>query len=736
MEAGLVGIFCMAFLSISVALVVLVVSDSSATEGSNCKLTKDGAEIGNRFLKIGFRKGEKGIYLSEMMYIPSGTSMLQDQQFGDSFWEMEFRSPDSEGFAIGSSDALNCGFDCVDLPDSSGKRLYMTFSGFGGSVDPTLTVIVSIDVANNDPVTEWYIRYRIDGSRLPLWKVSFPRVPNLFGGAELAIPDGWGILRPNIRKGENITYTYPSLSVSSQFVGAGRDGAWLYFSTHDPDRSFKKFIVRKGKEKDDLPIELAIDNYPANMGIAGSHYELPYVAAVGLVENSWYEVAEFHREWLYSLDEFRLRTEDQPEEIPPALMQVDLWLLAGDIDGVVGQAVKFQEFFQVPIAVHWYGWHNNEFDKDLPEYFPPKEGFTEANRKLKSLGFLTMPYINARLWDPNTESWKAMEADLAAAKNEKFERYDEYYAGKGPLTAMCPSTRLWQDTIVGIVDSLINGYGVDGVYLDQIGAAAAELCFDPGHGHSLGGGSLWSHGYSEMLERIREVLGPDNFITTEENADAWMGLIDGYLMVNTAPNVGPLIPLFPAVHSQHSIYFGFMYIMADDMPKSLPFRAKMAYNFVFGGQLGWVNTQILDEKFRPEAEYLRTLAKVRHLSHGFLLFGKMLKPPVISGAEELSISGDEWRSCFAGSVPSVLASAWESGSGGVGIAVTNMADTSRKVKLGLHPEKWGMDPDTDYFVVETGPSGRRIRSGPGPVGVSLEIDLPGRSAFMVEFMGE
>lgn len=42
---------------------------------------------------------------------------------------------------------------------------------------------------------------------------------------------------------------------------------------------------------------------------------------------------------------------------------------------------------------------------------------------------------------------------------------------------------------------------VDGVYVDQIGAASAVACFDPSHGHTLGG-----IGYLKVVEIVRGKL--------------------------------------------------------------------------------------------------------------------------------------------------------------------------------------------------------------------------------------
>ena len=55
---------------------------------------------------------------------------------------------------------------------------------------------------------------------------------------------------------------------------------------------------------------------------------------------------------------------------------------------------------------------------------------------------------------------------------------------------MCPADLTWQHTIADTVGNIV-GAGAAGVYIDQIAAAGPKPCFDPSHGHPLGGGSHW-----------------------------------------------------------------------------------------------------------------------------------------------------------------------------------------------------------------------------------------------------
>ena len=67
---------------------------------------------------------------------------------------------------------------------------------------------------------------------------------------------------------------------------------------------------------------------------------------------------------------------------------------------------------------------------------------------------------------------------------------------------MCPATNYWQNTIGDVVDTLCgphNSFATDGVYIDQIAAAGPRPCWDPTHGHPVGGGSHWVEGYQVCM---------------------------------------------------------------------------------------------------------------------------------------------------------------------------------------------------------------------------------------------
>jgi hypothetical protein len=281
----------------------------------------------------------------------------------------------------------------------------------------------------------------------------------------------------------------------------------------------------------------------------------------------------------------------------------------------------------VPTAVHIYNWHQVPFDNDYPHYFPVKNGFRDSVKKLQEAGVRVMPYINARLWDSDTEDFKTV-ALPAAAKKENGEYYIEIYGSKEKLVPMCPTTMLWHNTIENIVMQLVSPeIGVDGVYLDQVSAMSPALCYDPSHGHPLGGGHWWTaDGYWPMLEHLQNTLSvkyPDKMLTSECNAEPYIHVFDGYLTWHFQFN--NMVPLFSAVYGGTIQQFGRAYSGNDRAAH----RMRIGQSLVFGEQLGWINPNIIEDK--ETAQFLREAARVRYALLPFLSWGEMMRPPHISG---------------------------------------------------------------------------------------------------------
>ncbi|MFH1738589.1 MAG: DUF6259 domain-containing protein, partial [bacterium] len=528
----------------------------------------------------------------------------------------------------------------------------------------------------------------LSGPGYTLWDIIYPEIGpiSLHGDAHSIEPWGWGVLRKDLmdRRDER---TYPGAAQAMSFIAVSDGETGLYIGAHDRKGYPMKFIM--GKRENEDAVSLGIRHDVEGMGQA-KKYSIPYDVVTIPYLGDWYEAGRIYRQATLKTPWGNIPPLAKRNDIPKWMKETDLWYLGSCHDETTAeQALTFAKYFEVPTSAHIYTWHKIPFDDHYPEYFPAKPGFKDAVRKVQEAGIPVMPYINGRLWDPATDSWKAKNAGEACAINEDGEKYVEVYGSKVPLSPMCPYTKLWQETVVSLVDRLLNDVGVKAVYIDQISAAAAKRCFAENHGHPVGGGTYWIQGYRELLRQCLDHVPDGSALTTEENADPWNDLLHAWLMVNTQARGGEIVPLYPAVYAGRAISFGFQYIQGGDLPNRYPFRLKMAWAFLYGSQLGWVGSQVLNDEYAAEAEFLKNLCQVRHSARDALQFGDLLPPVVLENAGTVSWTEETNEKETQHTQPAVAATAWLTPDGKRKIAFTNVADDPKSVVATLNQRHLG-----------------------------------------------
>ena len=133
------------------------------------------------------------------------------------------------------------------------------------------------------------------------------------------------------------------------------------------------------------------------------------------------------------------------------------------------------------MGLHWYEWqcgfsdlcvvndgaHRFKFDTEYPDYDPPRRGpvFGEVVRELREAGVYTFPYINGRLFDNHSASYKTEDGLARVIKQSATPRLGslspedltvctEYYGSQeldgspAYFFTADPSTAYWQDKCV------------------------------------------------------------------------------------------------------------------------------------------------------------------------------------------------------------------------------------------------------------------------------------------------
>lgn len=224
-----------------------------------------------------------------------------------------------------------------------------------------------------------------------------------------------------------------------------------------------------------------------------------------------------------------------------------------------------------------------------------------------------------------------------------------------------------------------------------------------------------------------------------------------------------VIPFFQAVYHPYAVTYGSYSSLtmppydelwpaefAPEKPLTLldrkysrQFYLEQARAFVWGQQPALANfrAELFDQ--RPEEiEYVMRLARVRSRATKYLLHGEFLRPPklnvpeVTSDFSRLSIYAGQ-RSRLTASQkrhPLAIAGAWRAADGDVAIALANIADRTFPLSLSLDPAYYRLPNHARVYRIDE--EGREAIGPLGGDGYSLEMKLPARQAWIIEFCEE
>ena len=552
-------------------------------------------------------------------------------------------------------------------------------------VDVTATIRLPAGTA----ASEWRIDVTNRGKRFGVYETSFPHLSsvNRRGVGTTLVPGGnWG---GEVRDSNGSwKLHYPSTRCPVQFMGFMHNRAGLYFASHDPGARTKHLRITGDQ---DATFSVLAENatFPGN----SQKSEIPFVVAA--YTGDWWGAARIYRAWATKQEWCGKGWIRDRKDIPQRLKDLGFWWIEwGEPDRVGPLLLKAEKrCVGLTIGTHWYRWHQIPFDHSYPEYFPTMPRFAEVTRQLTARGQIVMPYINGRLWDSEIESFKTA-GYAGSCKQPSGENYIEVYGSKRKLSPMCPTTRVWQDKVREICHRLMHDCGVNGIYLDQIGAARPKPCYDPSHGHPLGGGRHWVDAYRKMLAPIKaEAVKMDCALTTENTAEPYMDNIDAYLA--WIPRYDTDVPLLPAVYSGYTIYFTSPQSGDDDLDA---YAQAQGRDFLWGCQLGWNGTFMLAEPHREKLAFMLQASRLRVAAKKFMLFGRLLDE--IRPTEPVPPMTTTWnrRKPHPATLPSVMGTIWRSLDGELALAMVNTCGEPRTFAYTVNPRALLAKPGASWLV--------------------------------------
>ena len=514
-------------------------------------------------------------------------------------------------------------------------------------------VEMRVSLADNSPLLEWNITASLPEG----WKVSEIKFPTVAvkspETAKVITPAGWGN-EYTLRADTVYEANYPSWSASMQMMMLDDPQGAYFYSPRDYKACGKLMILGERLGQSEITTRTVVSEAWNKNGA----FTLPWTTVTAYHPQGWAEAAcTWYRPFALNTSWGKVELKDR--NIPEWLVEKDLWLRAkytGDTTIVaVNRAI---DYFGDDIAFHWYFWHNHAYDSHYPDYFPAKPEFAGIVKQVRDRNCQVMPYINGRLWDPGADSYKARKGYEASCRRPDGALYTEIYPTSiVPNTVTCPSSPIWHDMLIELADSIQERIGTDGLYIDQIAAAAPYPCYAENHSHPKGGGEFWYEDYKGIIDDMRAShLKPGNIIFSEENAECYIPVFDILLTVNTPHTPAcRIVPLYPLIYSDRVLTTAYTYTPYTDV-RNGDFRYQNMQCLLYGSQLGWVDPRLLwvDEKSAYEAEFLKKLVDFRKDQHDVFIGGTYVREFIPEGdnpyvnvpvfGPDYMVKGAEWIS--------------------------------------------------------------------------------------------
>ena len=621
----------------------------------------------------------------------------------------------------------------VTVRKVSSRELKLAWKG-----SEAFTLVARVRLDDKKPLSYWRVEMSdYDGAKVK--ELVFPYLTNIkaFTNEEIALSNWTGRLYKNIRKVRksvgSIHQNRPTMQLTAIY---GEEPSGLYIATNDKDSYGKALLFDFREELTDCKMVNILD-----MRAEVSHYKPTYEFILGTLHGDWYDAAQIYREWALEQEwvkNNRLHSGKMNKWLP----ETDIWVWnRGRSSNVLTEAADLKEYLgDYNVSVLWHWWHNGPYDDAFPEYLPPREGrasFVKAVAKAKTKGINMTPYMNSIQWGESRKSWKELNIEQYVARKADGSTHAHVYNKftGNPITPMCMSQEFWHEKYSSLCDTVVNDYGCTGVYMDQ--ACLHYWCYNPDHGHSVGGGNYWVKGYLKLVERVREKTSEANpILTGEGSGEDWMAHLDGFLTLEgsrermSGLSNSSVIPLFNAVYHENAITFGnfggFTYPPYDEFwpkefrspntEKLLPalyntqLRLEQARTFVWGIQPMIVNYHAFARKARPtEMKFLKELVAKRKEYKDYLQYGKLMRAPKMENdypAEidiaQMSTYGYKTKGTnlfpYKKVVPMLYSSAWRNAEGNILLTFVNISEEPKSTTFTINPAEMGLDESYTLYV--------------------------------------
>lgn len=753
-------------------------------KGSNDKLL----EWGNEHVTFCFASS-RGYDLVGLKDLHTGREILDSNlQNHDiyNFWQVVLTDAEQQQITLSNHSKATVTYETSEHKD--GRKITIYWKGI---CDKTGNACANVTVTGFLPVSASVAEWRISvTSQVPyrVWLVRFPSIRGIrdLGDDYAILPDAMGriVWDPSSRisnrvlkhpgylsmqflaawGSEQFKLTPPStenFEVKGWYRGAAPDEAGIYTAIHDADSYYKLVEVLRDKTRKSYGWQIvnfpAFDEWPLSKSTSPYHYEVPYAFAIGVFNGTAEEACELYRAW--SLRQPWAERGPVWAPNPKARFPLSSFIRDNVFWGkfyhepgkIVPELTDFRNYLRVPVSTHYYRYNIAAFDDNNPEFIPLDPYFRQGMNDLRAAGVKTMPYINRILWDMDVESWRKENAVVNAVKNRNGKAATTAFTHGNIMGVMSSAAPGWQKKLAEIAGKFVVGYGVDGLYLDQL-ATEVRMSYDPAL-KTIHGGDYWAKGSRRMSEMMYDKMRgnrPDAFLTGESFCEAYLNTIDGFLTLDIL-RMGwfrrdgwDVFPLMAMTYHDYAVNFGGDMVPQQDADF---FAWQLGLGLTWGTQLMYSTvTPSLAGKYVKNNEFLREAAQAYHqVGKKFLTGGKWVKCALVPDAQlignapvsvvspEHNVTFSYKKISFPWHGPSVLASAWRAHDNTLGIIMTNIADHPVKAILRIDGAALKLADATlwNIWPLPVASNGKLDASMK-----TIELTLPARSIRMFQAGGD
>lgn len=478
---------------------------------------------------------------------------------------------------------------------------------------------------------------------------------------KLLLPESQGMLIENLATHDTFIfnpddgdYIYETRFRAMKFATIFEEGGNTFFAINDMNCYSKSGDIYRSKDRTKLYFDF-INSVPED---GASGYTMPYAIKAIPFEGDWFEAARLYKNIFPSTAKGIVREHDRMRDI-------GMWLWNRDNSSwVIPPAEQLQIDSGVPVGLDWYWYHAHPYDTHYPDFWPPREGvekFTQELTKLREKNIFTQVYVNGFLWDMENDNWhEGGSAGVIKDKESKAVSTAFNVFFNREMAYMCGEAYQHHDKLISEIEKLAD-CGLEGIYIDMIGCATMQYCYNSEHNHAAGGGAYMAAGYRDMLKKLHEKR-PELYISTEDCNETYMEYVDSVIsvMATTGERYGVLppfsyVPFFAAVHHGNLTVYGSSahidgvppfdtmwpqesrWSEEPDWNSIAPeqFYVELGRSLIWGQQPMVANLRpehLTDPKLVEQYNFICDTAKTYYHNRNWLLDGEMLHPGVMKCA--------------------------------------------------------------------------------------------------------